>query len=50
MIRQLKKEEIDSAYKNNTTVAILDLQKVLIIPQSEVGTFYSRSVDSSQTD
>lgn len=39
-IRLLKKEEIEKADKDNTIVAIFDLQKVLSVPQSEVGIFH----------
>ncbi|KAJ0170598.1 hypothetical protein K1T71_013969 [Dendrolimus kikuchii] len=40
IIRKIKKEEIDTADKNSSTVAIFDLQKVLSIPQSEVSIFH----------
>lgn len=39
-VRALKKEEIETADKGNMTVAIFDLQKVLNVPQSEVGVFH----------
>ncbi|CAH1644093.1 unnamed protein product [Spodoptera littoralis] len=39
-VRSLKKGEIETADKSNVTVAIFDLQKVLSVPQSEVGVFH----------
>lgn len=39
-VRSLKKEEIETADKSNVTVAIFDLQKVLSVPQSDVGIFH----------
>jgi hypothetical protein len=42
-VRSLKKEEIETADKSNMTVAIFDLQKVLSVPQSEVGRLSART-------
>lgn len=39
-VRQIKKEEKESVDPLETTVAIFDLEKVLTIPQSEVGSFH----------
>lgn len=39
-IRSIKKAEIETSDKCNETVAIFDLQKVLSVPQSEVGIFH----------
>ncbi|CAG4972917.1 unnamed protein product [Colias eurytheme] len=39
-VRQIKKDEKESVDPSETTVAIFDLEKVLSIPQSEVGSFH----------
>lgn len=39
-VRQLKEEEKATADKNVTTIAISDLEKVLNVPQSQVGIFH----------
>lgn len=39
-VRQIKEEEKATANKDNTTIAIFDSEKVLNVPQSEVGIFH----------
>ncbi|KAL4705130.1 hypothetical protein ACJJTC_005509 [Scirpophaga incertulas] len=39
-VRQIKKAEKESVDQNNSTIAIFDLEKVLSIPQSQVGIFH----------